>query len=160
MMPMTTPDSTYCDNRVRSMATDTSTLWCHNELPRLELRWEDNFHLGKRLLGLGVLGEQHWRTPLLPVGILATRKADSTIPALEFVGQQGLDQVGAFVTVGGVESVCQQDHLGVAIEGAIDRLLLELLQILLPERLAPLGELHGRVVVHNEGEIIPLVAEV
>src|SRR5262245_32800941 len=88
MTPMTMPDSTYCERRVRSIA------WApgraagpsgpgparygsarHHEVAGLELGRVDDLGLGEGHLGLGVLQHQHRRGPLLPVGPLAAGEA-------------------------------------------------------------------------------------
>src|SRR6266540_3702185 len=160
MTPMTTPERTYCDSKVRSMAVGPSALWRHHQVAGLELRREDDLHVGKRLLRLGVLGKQDGGTPLLPVGTLAAREADGPVPPFERVGQQGFDEVCALGALGRVEGVCEQDHLGISIKGPVYRFFLELLLIRLTERLAPSSELHSRVVVHNVSQIVPLVTKV
>src|SRR5438552_3553338 len=131
MAPITTPERTYCASRVRSMAVGSSALRCQHQVAGLELRREDDLHIGKRLLRLGVLGKQDGRTPLLPVGTLAVREADGPVPPFELVVQQGFDQVSTLVALGRVESVCQQDDLGIGIKGSVDRLLLKLILICL-----------------------------
>src|SRR5215475_2139698 len=113
MAPITTPERTYCASRVRSMAVGPSALRRHNQVAGLELRREDDLHVGKRLLRPGVLGKQDGRTPLLPVGALAAREADGPVPPFERVVQQGFDESMALVALCRVESVCQQDHLGI-----------------------------------------------
>src|SRR5207244_11555760 len=129
MAPITTPERTYCASRVRSMAVGSSALRRQNQVAGLELRREDDLHVSKRLLRLGVLGKQDGRTPLLPVGALAAREADGPVPPLELVVQQGLDQVSPLVALGRVEGVCQQNYLGIGVKGSVDRVLLKLLLI-------------------------------
>src|SRR5215813_4659929 len=120
MAPITTPERTYCDSRVRSMVVDPSALRRQNQVAGLEFRREDDLHLGKRLLRLGVLGKQNGRTPLLPVGTLAAREADGPIPPFERVVQKGFDESRALVAFGRVESVCQQDYLDICVKGPVD----------------------------------------
>src|SRR6266705_462693 len=137
MTAMATTERTYCDSRVRSMAVGPSALWRHHQVAGLELRREDDLHVGKRLLRPGILGKQDGGTPLLPVGTFAAREADGPVPPFERVVQQGFDEVGTLVTLGRVEGVCEQDHLGIGIKGPVYRLFLELLLICLTECLAP-----------------------
>src|ERR687885_355677 len=111
MAPITTPERTYCASKVRSMAAEPSALRRQHQVTGLELRREDDLHIGKRLLRPGVLSKQDGRTPLLPVGALAAREADARVPPFERVAEQGLDQVSTLVALGRVESVCQQDYL-------------------------------------------------
>src|SRR5262245_7615195 len=160
MTPITTPERTYCDSRVRSMAVGPSALRRQNQVAGLELRREDDLYVGKWLLKLGVLGKQNGGTPLLPVGTLAARKADGPIPPFELVVQQGFDKVSTLVAFGRVEGVCQQDYLDVGVKGPVYRLFLKLLLICLAECLTPPRKLHRRVVVHNVSQIVPLVAQV
>src|SRR4029453_18280316 len=160
MAPITTPERTYCDSRVRSMAVSPSALRRQNQVAGLELRWEDNLHVGKRLLRPGVLDKQNGRTPLLPVGTLAAREADGPIPPFERVVQKGFDESSTLVALGRVEGVCQQDYLDIGVKSPVDRFLLKLFLISLAERLTPPSELHRRVVVHNVSQIVPLVTQV
>src|SRR5215831_17710674 len=160
MTPMTTPERTYCASRVRSMAAGLSVLGRQHQITGLEFWWENDLHVGKWLLWPGVLRKQDGRAPLLPVGTFATREANGPVPPLELVTQQGLYQVRALIALGRVQGVSQQDHLGITIKGPVDWLLLELLLIHLAERFATRGELHGGMVVHNVGQIVPLVGEV
>src|SRR5919109_4014714 len=106
MAPITTPESTYCASRVRSMAVSPSALWRQHQVASLELRREDDLHVGKWLLRPGVLGKQHGRTPLLPVGTLAAREADGPVPSFELIVQEGLHESSTLVTLGRVEGVC------------------------------------------------------
>src|ERR687887_832438 len=119
MAPITTPERTYCASRVRSMVVCPSALWRQHQVAGLELRREDDLHVGKRLLRLGVLRKQHGRTPLLPVGSLAVREADGPVPSFELVVQQGFDQVSPLGALGRGEGVCQQDDLGVGVKGSV-----------------------------------------
>src|SRR5262249_49020757 len=140
MAPITTPERTYCDSRVRSMAVGPSALRRQNQVAGLEFRREDDLYVGERLLRLGVLGKQDGRTPLLPVRPLAVREADSSVPPFELVVEQGLDKVSTLIAFGCVESICQQDYLDVSVKGSVDRFLLKLLLICLAERLTPRRE--------------------
>src|SRR5439155_12417321 len=133
MAPITTPERTYCASRVRSMAVGPSALRRQNQVASLEFRREDDLHVGKRLLRPGVLGKQHGRTPLLPVGTLAAREADGPVPSFELVVEQGLHQVSPLGALGRVEGVCQQNYLDVGVKGSVDRFLLKLLLICLAE---------------------------
>src|SRR4029453_2340137 len=160
MAPITTPERTYCDSRVRSMAVSPSALRRQHQVAGLELRREDDLHVGKRLLRFGVLGKQNGRTPLLPVGTLAARGADGPIPPFELVVQKGFDESSTLVALGRVEGVCQQDYLDVGVKGSVYRFLLKLFLICLTECLPPLSELHRRMVVHNVSQIVPFVAKV
>src|SRR4029450_4542597 len=121
MAPITTPERTYWDSRVRSLAVGPSALRRQNQVAGLELRREDDLHVGKRLLRLGVLGKQNGRTPLLPVGTLAARGAAGPLPPFERVGQKGFDESSTFVALGRVEGICQQDYLDIGVEGSVDR---------------------------------------
>src|SRR5262245_13606522 len=132
MAPMTSPASTYWDASVRSTRAPGSGLRRH-PVPGLELRREDDLGVGERLLRLGVLHEQHGRRPLLPVRALAAREADGAVPALELAGEQRLDQVLGLVALGLAGGVGHEPHLRVGVEGAVDGLLLELLDVLLAE---------------------------
>src|SRR5712691_8508188 len=140
MAPITTPERTYCDSRVRSMAVGPSALRRQNQVAGLEFRREDDLHVGKRLLRPGVLGKQNGRTPLLPVGTLAAREADGPVPPFELVVQEGFDEISALVALGCVEGVCQQDDLDVGVKGSIYRFLLKLLLICLAECLTSPSE--------------------
>src|SRR5215813_6614109 len=142
MAPITTPERTYCDSRVRSMVVGPSAPRRQNQVAGLELRREDDLHLGKWLLRLGVLGKQNGRTPLLPVGTLAAREADGPIPPFECVVQEGFDESRTLVALGRVEGVCQQDYLDISVEGSVYRFLLKLFLICLAECLSPSSELH------------------
>src|SRR5947208_2451146 len=53
-----------------------------------------------------------------------------------------------------------QDDLGIPVQGAVDRIFLELGHVLLAEGLAAGRQLHRRVVVDDEGGEVPLLAEV
>src|SRR5215475_8294139 len=106
MAPITTPERTYCDSSVRSMAVNPSALRRQNQVAGLEFWREDDLYVGKRLLRLGVLGKQNGRTPLLPVGTLAAREANGPVPPFERVVEQGFDKISALVALGRVESVC------------------------------------------------------
>src|SRR4029453_6109077 len=160
MAPITTPERTYCDSKVRSMAVGPSALRRQNQIAGLEFRREDDLHVGKRLLRLGVLGKQNGRTPLLPVRTFAAREADGPVPPFELVVQEGFDKSRALVALGRVECVCQQDYLDVGVKAPVDRFLLKMVLICLAECLTPISELHRRVVVHNVGQIVPFVAQV
>src|SRR5215471_1998385 len=103
MAPITTPERTYCVSRVRSIAVGPSAFWCQHQIAGLELRREDDLHVGKRLLRPGVLGKQDGGTPLLPVGTLAAREADGPIPPFELVVQQGFDEISTLVALGRIE---------------------------------------------------------
>src|SRR5215510_11229575 len=106
MAPITTPERTYCDSKVRSMAVGPSALRRQHQVAGLEFWWEDDLHVGKRLLRLGVLGKQNGRTPLLPVRTLAAREANGPVPPFELVVEQGLDKISALVALGRIEGVC------------------------------------------------------
>src|SRR5215510_14546391 len=106
MAPITTPERTYCASRVRSMAVGPSALRRQHQVAGLEFWREDDLHLGKRLLRLGVLGKQNGRTPLLPVGTLAAREAAGAVPPFELVVQEGFDERSALVALGRIEGVC------------------------------------------------------
>src|SRR5262249_8362942 len=160
MTPMTTPERTYCTSRVGSMAAGLSVLGRQHQITGLEFRWENDLHVGKWLLRLGVLRKQDGGAPLLPVGTFATREVDGAVPPLELVTQHALYQVRVLVALGRVQGVGQQDYLSIAIKGPVHWLLLELLLIRLAECFATPGEFHGGMVVHNVGQIVPLVGEV
>src|SRR3989475_4056612 len=162
MTPMTSPERTYWDRRTASTEAprSSSALRSRHPVARLELRRVDDPDVGERHLDRRVLRHQHRRRPLLPVRTLAAREADRPVPALERVGQERLDQLVGLVALGGVQRVGQQDDLGVPVEGAVDRILLELGHVLLAERLAPGRQLHRRVVVHDEAGPVALLAQV
>src|SRR5437879_11714198 len=86
---MTTPDSTYWENRNASNrgAPASSALRRRHPVSGLELGWIDDLDLGERHLRLRVLGHQHRGRPLLPVRPLTAREADGAVPALELVGE-------------------------------------------------------------------------
>src|SRR5262252_9592554 len=117
---MTRPASTYCERITRS----TSVLGPRDPVAGLEIGRVDDLHLGERHLRFGVLNNQHRRRPLLPVRALAAREADRAVPALELAGQERLDQRIGVVALGGIERVTEEDHLSVAIQRAVDRILL------------------------------------
>src|SRR5262249_53008813 len=119
MAPITTPERTYCASRVRSMAMGPSALRRQHQVASLEFRREDDLHVGKRLLRLGVLGKQDGRTPLLPVGTLAAREADSPVPPFELVVQESFDESTTLVALGRIEGVCQQGYLDVGVKGPV-----------------------------------------
>src|SRR2546422_11523340 len=111
MTPMTSPDRTYCDRIKASMRPGRrrprpggarSALRRLHEIAGLELRRIDDLGLGKRLLGLRVLQEEHRRRPLLPVGALAAREGDRPVPADELVREKRLDDVLRLVGLTGV----------------------------------------------------------
>src|SRR5262249_45462093 len=128
---MTTPERTYWESSTASNDRPAASALRRHPVTRLELGRVDDLHVGEGHLGPGVLGYQHRRRPLLPVRAFAAREADGAVPALELVGQERLDQIVALVALGGVERVGQERHLGIAVECAVDRVLLELGQVLL-----------------------------
>src|SRR5437016_10531199 len=133
MIPMTSPESTYWDSSVPSI--DRRRLLLH-QITGLELRREDDLGLGERLLRLRVLHEEHRRRPLLPVRSFTAREADRPVPALELGGEQRLHDIVRRVALPRVDRVGEQPDLRVAVERAVDGLLLELLEVLRAERLA------------------------
>src|SRR5688500_6884292 len=139
---MTSPESTYWDRIVRSMSYGVIGGGRRGPLrvcsPRagdvvagLELRREADLHLREWLLHARVLGEQNRRRPLLPVRTVTTREADGAVPALELVRQERLGDVLALVALRRVHGVREEHHLGVAVERAVDRVFLELLDVAL-----------------------------
>src|SRR2546422_9072054 len=154
---MTIPERRYWEKRYASTA---SALRRHQEVAGLELGREDDLRLAEGHLGPRVLEEQHGRRPLLPVRALPAREADRPVPPLERVAEERLDEGFARGARGVVERVGDERHLGVGVERPVDRVLLELLAVLRAERLAARGQLHRRVVVHDEGEVGALVAQV
>src|SRR5262245_19423605 len=100
MTPMTTPDSTYWDNRNRSNDGSASAIRPGHPVARLEFGRINDLHLRERHLGLRVLDHQHRRRPLLPVRPLAAGEADRAVPALERVGQERFDQVLGLIALG------------------------------------------------------------
>src|SRR2546425_8424530 len=146
---MTSPASRYWEASSRSTRRWPASALHGRPLTGLELRRIDDLHVGERLLRLGVLHDQHGRRPLLPVGALAAREAHGGVPALELVLEQRLDDLLGLVALGRVDGVGDDPHLGIAVEGAVDRLLLELLHVLLAEGLAPGGGVTGGVGVHD-----------
>src|SRR6266700_7441502 len=159
MTPMTSPDTTYCDRIKASMRSvrrlprsgGSSALRRQHEVAGLELRWIDDLGLGEGLLGLRVLEEEHGRRPLLPVRALAARESDRPVPADELVREERLDDVLRLVGLAGVHGVGEQHHLRIGVEAPVDRLLLELLEVTGAEGLPARRQLHGRVVVDDEG---------
>src|SRR5262245_235044 len=124
---MTRPERTYCESRTASNARlPRSALRRHHPVPGLELGRVDDLDVRERHIRLRVLGHEYRGRPLLPVRALAPREADRAVPALKLPGHERLDQLVAVVAFGGVERVGQEDHLGVCVERAVDRILLEL----------------------------------
>src|SRR5689334_1434696 len=148
---MTSPEITYWDRSVRSTPAlrARSAGRREHEVARLEIGREHDRHAGERLSDLGVLGDQDGRRPLLPVRALAVRERHRAVPALELVGEERLLDVLTLVALGRRDGVGDDLDLRVPVEGAVDRLFLELRLVLLAEGLAAGGQLHGRVVVDD-----------
>src|SRR5262245_10490259 len=113
---MTTPERTYWESSTASNDRPAASALRRHPVARLELGRVDDLHLGERHFRPGVLGHEHWRSPLLPVRPLAARETDRAVPALELVGQKRLDQVVALVALRGVQRVGQERHLRIAVE--------------------------------------------
>src|SRR5215470_14673234 len=153
MAPMTSPDSTYCERRYASTLRAGSALGRHHQVARLEIGREDDLCLGEGLLRLGVLQEQDGRAPLLPVRPLAVGEGDGAVPTHELVAEKRLEEIVRLVALGRGHGVREEHDLGVGVEGAVDRLLLELVEVASAEGLPSRSELHGRVVVDDEGGV-------
>src|SRR5262249_49714265 len=107
-MPMTSPESTYCERSVRSTRANRSAGGRGHPVAGLQLRRKHDLDLREWLLRLGVLGDEHGRRPLLPVRSFTAREGDGAIPALELRGGEGLHQILPLVALGRVEGIGEQ----------------------------------------------------